>query len=431
MKKDHTMASNSFVNTLVNTISFALLSVLLVTAFEKNNLIAAESAPIIIAHVSPTTGRFALHAEADRRGVVMAIDEVNAKGGVLGRQIVLVSRNPTLDTVHAAKVADDLITKNRIGFMVGAINSGVAASMSLVCQKYGVIFINTNSSAPAQSTKDAHRVKFVFDANAANYNKTLLKYALDKSDSKRVLLLVENNNWGRSSADASKPYIKDYGGKVVQEILVSPALPDPAGLMKKIKDIEADVVAVNISGNNQVKLFAHIDPQIFKKQSWIIGEVDWEDIYPSPGIPRPLFGVNWSWNLDTPGTKEFVAKYRKRYANTRLGYPGHVTYSAYLATKALLEAIQKAGTTDNHAVIKQLESYRAGAEERMQHTAAYMDPVSHHLQQSTYIATWRPDNDHPERSIEILGHISPDVSRYAEESNTKLESFEATPRYVP
>lgn len=431
MKNVRMISSNKFLNTVTDKIGFAILSMVLVLGFEKTELFGAEKSPVIIAHVAPTTGRFALHSEADRRGVVMAIDEANAKGGVLDRQIVLVSENPTLDTVQAAKVAEDLITKNRIGFMVGAINSGVAASMSAVCQKYGVIFINTNSSAPAQSTKDAHRVKFVFDANSANYNKTLLKYALDRSDSKRVLLLVEDDNWGRSSGDAAKPYIKAYGGKVVQEILVSPDLPDPSGLMKKIAQVKADVVAVNISGNNQVKLFAHIDPKIFKTQSWIIGEVDWEDIYPSPGIPRPLFGVNWSWNLDTPGTKEFVAKYRTRYANTRLNYPGHVTYSAYLATKALLAAIQKAGTTDNHAVIKQLESYKATAKERMQDTAAYMDPVSHHLQQSTYIATWRPNKEHPERSIEILGRISPDVSRYAEEKNTKLESFEETPHYAP
>ncbi len=202
-------------------------------------------------------------------------------------------------------------------------------------------------------------------------------------------------------------------------------------LMKKIENVDADVVAVNISGNNQVKLFSQINPDIFSKQLWVIGEVDWEDIYPSPGIPRPLFGVNWSWNLETKGTKDFVAKYLKRYGNTRLKYPGHVTYSSYLATKALLSAIQKAGTTENHAVIKQLESYKASAEERMQDSPAYMDPQSHHLQQSTYIATWKPDRENPEKSIEILGHIPPSESRYTKESTTKLESLADTPLYTP
>ncbi len=414
-----------FKNLLHVFLSFCTLSIF--TA----DIRAASDEPIILAHVSPTTGRFSVHSEADKRGVEMAVNEYNAKGGVLGRQVILISQDPTLDTKKAAKTAEDLINKNKIGFMIGAVNSGVAASMSEVCQRYGVIFINTNSSAPSQSVEHAHRTKFVFDANGANYNKTLLKYALDRSQTKRVLLLTEDNQWGRSNAQASKPYIKEYHGKIVKEIFVPQTLPDPVGLIKEIKKLQADVIAVNISGNNQVKLFAQIDPAIFDRQSWVIGEIDWEDLYLAPGNIRPLFGVNWSWNLDTPGTKEFVKKYRLRYGNTKLDYPGHVTYSAYLAAKALLDAIEKAGTTFNHAVIKELEQYRASAAERMQDADAYMDPKSHHLQQSTYAATWRPDIKEPQNSIKILGHIPPEESRYTKEDSTKLESFEQTPRYTP
>ena len=408
-------------------IVFVFLGFLL--SFPSNSF--ASKKPILIAHVSPTTGRFAVHSEADFRGAKMAIDEYNQKGGVLGRQIVLIQQNPTLDTKKAAKVAKDLITVNKIAFMVGAVNSGVAASMSKVCQEYGVIFINTNSSAPSQATSHAHRTKFVFDANGANYNKTLLKYALDKSKTKKVILLTENNIWGKSNAKASKPYIKMYGGRVVKEILVPQTLNNPNALINEIKKFEADVVAVNISGNNQVKLFAQIEPKTFDEQSWVIGEVDWEDLYLAPGNIRPLFGVNWSWNLDTPGTKEFVKKYRQKYKNTKLDYPGHVTYSAYFATKALLDAIIKVNTTNNHKVIKELENYKLSAKDRLQHSAAYMDAKSHHLQQSTYAATWRPNKNEPHKSIKILGHIKPEDSRYKEEDKTLLESFEQTPKYTP
>lgn len=273
-----------------NNLFYAVLAIANIVLFWPSNIQANSNTPIILAHVSPTTGRFSVHSEADRRGAEMAVSEYNAKGGVLGRQIILISQNPTLDTKKAAIVAKNLITKNKIGFMVGAVNSGVAASMSAVCQKYGVIFINTNSSAPSQSVEHAHRTKFVFDANGANYNKTLLKYALDKSDSKRVILLTEDNQWGKSNANASKPYIAQYKGKIVKEIMVSPALPDPAALIKQIESVKADVVAVNISGNNQVKLFAQIDPKVFDKQSWVIGEIDWEDLYLAPGTLDPVWG---------------------------------------------------------------------------------------------------------------------------------------------
>lgn len=391
----------------------------------------AADNPLVIAHVAPTSGRFALHAEADRRGTEMAVAEVNARGGVLGREIVLVSRDPTSDGAVAAKVAEELITATRVGFMVGAINSGVAAAMSAVCQRHGVIFINTNSSSPSEAVESAHRTKFVFDANAANFNRSLLKFALAKRPSKRVLLLTENNVWGRSSAGASRHYVGEYGGTVVGEVLAPETLVDPGEVLRQVAAIPADVVAVNISGENQIKLFAQVDPALFERQAWVVGEVDWEELYPAPGTPRPLFGTTWAWNLDTPGTAAFVARYRERYGATTLAYPGDVTHAAYLATKALLDAVARAGTTDNHAVIRQLESLRSGPAERMQHDEAVMDAASHHLQQSTYIATWRPRTDHPERGIEILGKVTPDQARYERERETRLESFADTPRYAP
>lgn len=392
---------------------------------------AQAASPIVIALVSPATGRFAVHAEADRRGTEMAIEEFNSRGGVLGREIVLISRDPSLDAKAAAQVATELITKTRVGFMVGAINSGVAASMSAVCQKHGVIFINTNSSAPSEAVENAHRTKFTFDANAANYNRTLFGYAFARHPSKRVVLLTEDSNFGRSSSAAERAYIAELGGSVVGEVIAPEALPDPAAVLKQIAAIPADIVAVNITGDNQIRLFSQISPETLQKQAWVVGEVDWEDLYPAPGTPRPLFGLTWAWNFDTPGTADFVAKYRQRYGHTKLDYPGHITHSAYLATKALLTAIVRAGTTDNHAVIQELEKFKWTAAERMQHSGAYMDPVSHHVQQSTYIATWAPRANHPELGIKLLGRFPPEKVRYNRESTTRLESWADTPHYLP
>lgn len=359
----------------------------------------------------------------------MAIDEFNARGGVLGREIVLVSRNPTLDTTLAAQIAEELITRNKVGFMLGGIDSGVAASMSAICQKYGVIFINSNSSSPAESAENAHRTKFVFDANAANFNRALLSYVLAHRKSRRVLLLTEDDAWGRSSALASRTFIAKLGGTVTGEVLAPEALHAPATILRQLAAIPADVVAVNISGDNQIRLFSQVDAKTLANRKWIVGEVDWEELYPAPGTPRPLYGITWAWNLYTPGTAEFVARYQKRYS--KLNYPSDVTHAAYFSTKALLSAIERAGSTDNHAVIRQLEKTSWTANERMQHDAAYMDPASHHLQQTIYIATWNPRTDHPERAQKIRHHASPEQVRYEQEQATRLESFAETPHYAP
>lgn len=403
----------------------------LVLAGAATTACAAPPKPIVIAEVCPTTGRFALHCEDDRRGARMAIDEFNKRGGVLGRPVVLVSANPTLNPERAAQVARELIAGHRIGFMLGALDSGVAAAMSAVCQKHGMIFINTNSSSPSESTKNAHRTKFVFDANAANFNRALLGYALSRHKRKRVVLLTENDSWGRSSAQASRQIIAQDGGTVVGEVRVPESLDDPAKAIREVESIPADIVAVNISGNNQIRLFSQIDPKILKRQSWVVGEVDLEELYPAPGTPRPLYGITWAWNLKTPGTAAFTARYRKLYGHTLMNYPSDVVHAAYFATEALLGAIERAGTTDNHAVIRQLEHWKWTAAQRMQQYGAYMDPVSHHLQQTIYIATWKPRLNHPELGQQVLGYRSPQQVRYPAESKTKLEPLSETPDFAP
>ena len=226
-----------------------------------------------------------------------------------------------------------------------------------------------------------------------------------------------------------RPYIAEYGGVVVGEVVAPEVLLDPADILRKIAAMPADVVAVSVSGDNQIKLFSQIDPRVLDKQFWIVGEVDWEELFPVPGTPRPLFGTTWAWNLNTPGTADFVERYRKRYGHTRLSYPGDVTHAAYLATKALLAAIQNAKSTDSHAVILQLENYKASARERMQDAAAFMDPNSHHVQQSIYIARWNPRAQRPEQGIEIVGHMPPEQVRYEAERTTRLESLSATMHY--
>ena len=60
-----------------------------------------------------------------------------------------------------------------------------------------------------------------------------------------------------------------------------------------------------------------------------------------------------------------------------------------------------------------------------------MDPVSHHLQQTIYIASWHPREEHPELGQEILAHLPPEQVRYEKERTTRLEPLAETPHYAP
>ena len=66
--------------------------------------------------------------------------------------------------------------------------------------------------------------------------------------------------------------------------------------------------------------------------------------------------------------------------------PGNVSYNGYMATRELLRAIERAGSTNNVKIIKELENLKMSAADRMQHFDAYIDPVTHQVQQTIYLA---------------------------------------------
>ena len=86
-----------------------------------------------------------------------------------------------------------------------------------------------------------------------------------------------------------------------------------------------------------------------------------------------MFGTNWYWRLDLPGVKEFVAAYQKQYPGLAIQTPGNVYYNGYMATRELLRAVERAGTTNNLAVIKELEGRKMAARDRMQAYDAWID----------------------------------------------------------
>jgi len=167
------------------------------------------------------------------------------------------------------------------------------------------------------------------------------------------------------------------------------------------------------------------------KPAWINNQQDWPDVYGlGPEAIFGVFGTNWYYKLDLPGVKEFVAAYQKQYPGVAIQTPGNTYYNGYMATRELLKAVERAGTTNNLKVIQELENLKVSARERMQHHDAYMNPVTHHLEQTIYMASY---NDHPSEKddiFKILAQVPPgDVEDKEAPAACKLETMAATPSY--
>ena len=397
---------------------------------------AAGEKPLIIGLTTDDSGQYGNSGGSERRGILMAIAEQNAKGGVLGRMIETVHVDTETTPATGSQVAERMITVDGAAFLIGGVSSGVANAISQVAQKYGVIYFNTNSSSATEAGENCHRVKFVWDGNGTNFSKASVQSAI-KLYGKNWLLLTNDYVWGHTTSAATKKLLEQYGATVVDEMLVPQGTRDFTSYLLKIQQTQPDVVATAIGGDDQKAMRQQVAQLgMGTKPVWINNQQDWPDVY---GLPLDnlfgVFGTTWYWQIELPGVKEFVAAYQKAYPDDQIKVPGNVFYNGYIATRELLRAVERAGTTNNVAVIKELEQLRMPAAERMQQDEAWIDPQTHQVQQTIYQATandraaWEADAN---ALFKVLRATPPlDVVDDAAAGACKLEPYESLPVYEP
>jgi branched-chain amino acid transport system substrate-binding protein len=330
-----------------------------------------------------------------------------------------------------SRVAERMINRNEAAFMIGAVHSGVANAISQVAQKYGCIFLNTNSSSPTESGKDCHRVKFVWDGNGTNFAQATVRNAIN-SAGREWVLLTNDYVWGHNTAKATRGIVEANGGRIVDELLVPQNTRDFSSYLLKLQQLKPQVVATAVGGDDIKALRQQVvQLGLHKRAAWINNQQDWPDVYGlGPDQIFGVFGTTWYYRLDLPGVKEFVAAYQKQFPGMPIRVPGNVFYNGYMATRELLRCVQEAGTTNNLAVIRKLEGRRMAAKDRMQHFDAWIDPATHQVQQTIYLASYNDSPAEPTDTYKILAQSEPkDVVDPGAPATCKLESYESTPSY--
>jgi branched-chain amino acid transport system substrate-binding protein len=392
---------------------------------------AGQKKPLTIGLTMDASGQYGASGQMERLGAMLAIREFNEKGGVLGRSIEAIHIDTETTPATGSRVAERMITRNEVAFLIGALHSGVANAISQVAQKYGCVYLNTNSSSPTESGRDCHRVKFVWDGNGTNFAHAIVKNAV-RTFGPNWVLLTNDYVWGHNTSKATRGLLEANGGKVIDELLVPQNTRDFSSYLLKLQQIKPAVVAAAVGGDDIKALRQQVvQSKLDKSFGWINNQQDWPDVYGlGPDAVFGHFGTTWYYRLDLPGVKEFVAKYQKTFPGMAIRVPGNVYYNGYMATRELLRCVQDAGTTNNIAVIKKMEGRRMSAADRMQHYDAWINPDTHQCQQTIYMASYNDKPVEKDDIFRILSQADPkDVQDAAAPQACKLESYAQTPSY--
>ena len=145
-----------------------------------HNRAYAQSKPIKLGLTCDASGQYGNSGQDDLRGIRIAIEEFNAKGGVLGRKIEWITADTETNPATGTRVAERFIRED-CSVLIGALHSGVANAITQVANKHGTIYLNTNSSAPSEAGENCSRVKFVWDGNGTNFSKASVQNAVKSS----------------------------------------------------------------------------------------------------------------------------------------------------------------------------------------------------------------------------------------------------------
>ncbi len=371
------------------------------------NKARAQDRPIRIGLTCDASGQYADSGKDDLRGIRMAIDECNAAGGVFGRKVVFVTEDTETNPETAARVATRFVTREDCTILIGAVHSGCAKAITQVADRHGAIYFNTNSSSASESREDCSRLKFVWDANATNFAKATVKNAVEAMG-RRWVLLTNDYAWGHNASASTRTLVLTSGGRVLDNLLVPQNTRDFTIYLNQIKALKPDVVAAAVGGDDLKALRDQVIASgMNETPAWINSQQDWPDLWGRADQIFGVFGTTWYHKLRLPGVQDFVRRWRSANMDGPIPVPGNVSYNGYTATRELFAAMKRAGSTNNIRIVRQLETLRIPAHERMQHFDAYMNPNTHHLQQTVYLARAQKKPQDATDLCEIVGWSDP------------------------
>ncbi|WP_041722911.1 urea ABC transporter substrate-binding protein [Caldicellulosiruptor saccharolyticus] len=274
---------------------------------------------------------------------LMAIEEINNNGGVLGKKLEPIVEDGASDWPTFAEKAKKLLQKDKVAVIFGCWTSASRkAVLPVVEENNGLLFYPVQYEGLESSPN-------IFYMGAAPNQQIVpaVKWLFDNGK-KRFYLLGSDYVFPRTANKIIKAYLKYLGGVVVGEEYTPLGHTDYSSVINKIKAAKPDVVFNTLNGDSNVAFFkqlkdAGIDANTLPVMSVSIAEEEIKGIGPEY-LKGHLVTWNYFQSVDTPENKEFVEKYKKKYGEDRV--TDDPIEAAYIGVYLWAKAVEKAGSTD-------------------------------------------------------------------------------------
>jgi branched-chain amino acid transport system substrate-binding protein len=337
--------------TVIGSLAAALAAVVVLLA---GPALAAET--VLFGGAISQTGRYAEPAGRQVNAIKLWVDEVNQRGGLLGKKIELRLLDDKSDTQTSIKLYEKLITEDKVDVLLAPYSSGITEAVANVNERYHMPFV-AYGAASTPIWEKGRKYIFSIVGIAEDYQKGAVHLA-KQIGVKRAAIIGEDSLFPRQSGKGAADWAKKLGIEIVLQENYPQKQMDFTALLQKIKAAGAEAIFSNSyfadaaaqirqmrEQNVNVKLFAGtVGPglpafaeQLGPTAEYVLGFSQWE---PLPEV------------LKHPGMKEFIASYEKRYGEK----PNYHAGGAYGALQVTEAAIKKAGSFDKEKLREALAS---------------------------------------------------------------------------
>jgi branched-chain amino acid transport system substrate-binding protein len=308
-----------------------------------------------VAILAPLSGDVATFGQSTRDGAMLAIEEWNEKGGVLGKEIEVVVEDSQCSADAAVSAANKVIDQDGAKFIIGEVCSSASIPVSEIAVNKNIFQISPTSTNP-QVTIDEDGVAkpTVFRACFTDdwQGGSAAKYALENLDAKTAAVLVDQgNDYVLGLGEFFREAFEAAGGEVVVWETYTGEDQDFSAILTKVKDADPDILYLPdyYSTVNLIAAQANekgIEATMMGGDGWDSPDLD------EAAVDGGYFSNHYSPSDPRPIVQDFVGKYEEKYGST----PDALATLAYDAANILFKAIEEADSTDPVKVAEAMET---------------------------------------------------------------------------
>lgn len=310
----------------------------------------AQTGPIRIGVVTPLSGTYAGIGQQVKWGLDLAAKEINASGGVSGRQIELIYEDEEANPAVAVQKAEKLFQVSKVDFLTGTVNSGSTLAVGQVAERNNRLIATTVSFADSITADKCSPNVFRVNARAGMQSAALADWMASTRPNANVFYLGPDYEMGRSTVAAFKSAAEGKGAKTVGEVFAPLDNKDYSPFFGQMRSARPSVIYTSVAGNDTVRLFTQMAEFGLSRNVQVVGASGTVTSQNLQAIGKAadgfVTGVGYSPNIDNADNKKFVASFEAANKAQPDLY-GADSYGVLFFYKA---AVEKAKSTDTDKV---------------------------------------------------------------------------------